>query len=78
MGSIQCDVCRFHAGANYCSNCGRPSRGEGKEIRIRFDGPPGPEGPRLIDVEDGRGRSFNVGRWERDPDSGDFFLVIPG
>lgn len=28
-----------------------------------FDGPPGPDGPRFIEVEDGYGNSLNVGEW---------------
>ena len=32
-------------------------------INIIFDGPPGPEGPRFIEVEDEHGRSVRVGRW---------------
>lgn len=36
-----------------------------REIHIVFDGPPGPEGGRFIEVEDERGSSVKVGRWEQ-------------
>ena len=32
-------------------------------IDFVFDGPPGPEGPRLIEVEDSQGRSIKAGEW---------------
>jgi hypothetical protein len=32
-------------------------------INIVFDGPPGPQPPRFIEVEDDTGRSINVGEW---------------
>jgi methionine-rich copper-binding protein CopC len=35
------------------------------EIRIVFDGSPGPEMPRLVEVEDAQGRSITVGEWVR-------------
>lgn len=34
-----------------------------EEIDIVFDGPPGPEGPRFIEVEDANGQSISVGDW---------------
>jgi len=34
-----------------------------EEIRIVFDGPPGPEGSRFIEVEDASGKSIAVGQW---------------
>jgi hypothetical protein len=38
-----------------------------KYTDIVFDGPPGPEAGRFIEVEDGNGRSVSVGEWiERD------------
>lgn len=37
-----------------------------KFIDIVFDGPPGPEGPRLIEVEDDTGHSINAGEWLED------------
>jgi hypothetical protein len=33
-------------------------------INIIFDGPPGPEGPRFIEVENDSGRSIRVGEWQ--------------
>ena len=33
-------------------------------INIVFDGPPGPEGPRFIEVETDDGRSIGVGEWQ--------------
>lgn len=39
----------------------------GDEIRIVFDGPPGPTSGRFVEVEDEHGRSINAGEWvERD------------
>jgi hypothetical protein len=32
-------------------------------IRIIFDGPPGPEPPRFVEVEDEEGNSIHVGEW---------------
>lgn len=44
-----------------------------KHIDFVFDGPPGPEGPRFVEVENEEGKSIRVGRWlERD----DGFWVI--
>jgi len=37
-------------------------------IDIVFDGPPGPEAPRFVDVEDGTGCSINAGKWEQGSD----------
>lgn len=45
-------------------------------IRIRFDGPSGPVGPRFIEAEDGQGRGVCIGHWEPDPESTDWFLVL--
>jgi len=33
------------------------------QIAIVFDGPPGPESGRFVEVEDSKGRSLNVGEW---------------
>lgn len=63
-------------GASEC-NGGEKSYDAGREVYIRFDGPPGPVAPRFVEVEDGTGRSIKIGRWEADPDSdGDWFLII--
>lgn len=43
---------------------------------IVFDGPPGPEAPRLIDVVDEEGRSVEFGEWIERPD-GTWVLRIP-
>lgn len=37
-------------------------------IDIVFDGPPSPEMPRFVEVENGRGRSVNCGEWLQRPD----------
>ncbi len=37
--------------------------GEGEPLFITFDGPPGPEGPRFIDVHTTDGRSVRAGEW---------------
>ena len=44
-------------------------------INIVFDGPPGPEGPRFIEVETDDGYSIPVGEWQERPD-GDWALRI--
>lgn len=33
-------------------------------IYIVFDGPPGPDGPRFVEVEDDKGRSIDIGKWD--------------
>ena len=37
-------------------------------IEFVFDGPPGPQGPRLVEVEDAKGRSIKAGEWRKRPD----------
>lgn len=37
-------------------------------INVVFDGPPGPEGPRFIEVEADDGCSIRVGEWQERPD----------
>jgi hypothetical protein len=37
-------------------------------IDIVFDGPPGPEGPRFVEVEDEQRRSIKIGEWVRRDD----------
>ncbi len=32
-------------------------------IDIVFDGPPGPDIPRLVEIDDARGRSIQIGTW---------------
>ena len=44
-------------------------------VDIVFDGPPGPQPPRFIEVEDSAGNSIKFGEWiERD--DGDWVLRI--
>jgi len=38
------------------------------EIRIVFDGPPGPESGRFVEVEDINSMSLNAGEWKERPD----------
>lgn len=38
------------------------------KIDIVFDGPPGPQSGRFIEVEDMEGKSIRVGEWIRRPD----------
>ena len=33
------------------------------EVYIIFDGPPGPESPRFVEVEDEQGRSLKAAEW---------------
>lgn len=42
--------------------------GENKHVDIVFDGPPSPDGPRFIEVEDATGKSFRLGQWVERPD----------
>jgi hypothetical protein len=37
-------------------------------VNIIFDGPPGPEGPRFIEVETDDGRSIRAGEWQERQD----------
>ena len=45
------------------------------KVVIRFDGPPGPESCKLIEVEKD-GKSINAGEWVRDSESDNWFLVL--
>ena len=38
------------------------------ELRIVFDGPPGPEAGRFVEVEDEHGKSITAGEWRQRPD----------
>lgn len=38
------------------------------ELHFIFDAMPGPEGPRLIEVEDQNGHSIKAGEWRTRPD----------
>lgn len=46
-------------------------------LHIVFDGMPGPEGPRLIEVEDQYGRSVNAGTWRWRPDGYAELVITP-
>jgi hypothetical protein len=39
-----------------------------RQIDIIFDGPPGPNAGRFVEVEDESGRSVDVGEWVERPD----------
>jgi hypothetical protein len=39
-----------------------------KAINIVFDGPPGPEAGRFVEVETDDGESIKIGEWEERPD----------
>lgn len=54
-----------------------PTRSAGDYIDIVFDRPPGPEAPRLIEVEDASGRSIRAGEWLQRED-GYWVLRISG
>jgi len=45
-------------------------------MRLRFTGPPGPQAPGLIEIEDNQGNAIRVGEWQRDAASPDWFLVL--
>ena len=42
--------------------------GGGVEVRLIFDGLPGPEAPRFVEAEDSEGRGVKVGEWVEDAD----------
>lgn len=44
-----------------------------QELYIVFDGPPGPEAGRFVEVESPFGRSIRAGRWEQ---HGKFWFLI--
>jgi len=46
--------------------------GDGFIMQIRFDGPPGPEAGRFVEVENMHGKSFNAGEWVQD---GEYWLL---
>jgi hypothetical protein len=37
-------------------------------LHIIFDGPPAPDGPRFVEVEDDAGKSINAGEWSKRAD----------
>lgn len=45
------------------------------ELRVVFDGPPGPEGGRFVECENARGESVTVGEW-RKRDDGRWELLL--
>ena len=44
-----------------------------RTLQIRFDGPPGPQAGRFVEVEDEKGRSVTVGQWRQD---GPYWLLV--
>jgi hypothetical protein len=50
--------------------CGREKRRASmtEYVDIVFDGPPGRDGPRLIEVENDKGQSISLGAWLQRPD----------
>lgn len=55
LNSTHCGRCRDEQAAEDAAKL--------KRIDIVFDGPPGPEGPRFVEVEDGTGKSICLGEW---------------
>jgi hypothetical protein len=47
---------------------GRCSLALGSAINVIFDGPPGPESGRFVEVETDNGHSINAGEWIERPD----------
>jgi hypothetical protein len=47
-----------------------------RRIDVVFDGPPGPDPGRFVEVEDETGRSVDIGEWVQRPD-GFWVLRIP-
>jgi hypothetical protein len=45
-------------------------------VDIVFDGPPGPQAPRFVEVEDDEGRSIRYGVWVQ-RDDGTWVLQVP-
>lgn len=54
----------------------RAEQPKGETIQIRFDGPPGPEAGRFVEVEDIDGKGIRIGEWVQDGEY--WLLVIPG
>jgi len=52
---------------------GKTSRIPGSVVDVVFDGPPGPESGRFVEVEDADGKSISVGDWV---DRGDGYHVL--
>lgn len=44
-------------------------------LHLVFDAPPGPEAPRLIEVNDDEGRSVDAGEW-KERDDGKWELLV--
>lgn len=62
---VQCGVCgecRWSADRDKAIQKWN-TRAADKPINIVFDGPPGPEGPRFIEVETDDGNSIRIGEW---------------
>ena len=58
-----------------CNDCKPKENETAKTIRIVFDGPPGPEAGRFVEVEDEKGCSIDAGEW-RKRDDGYWELVL--
>lgn len=70
------DLALRRAGATLCAEPS-PAAPEQGEIRVVFDGPPGPEAGRFVEVENAAGCSINAGEWRKRSD-GLWELVIRG
>jgi hypothetical protein len=45
------------------------------KYRIVFDGPPGPEAGRFVEVENEHGESIRLGKWREDPEGNGFWWL---
>lgn len=62
-GKTLCPHCAYGTGS--CIDAQQESEGPGESeyIDVVFDGPPGPDGIRFIEVEDESGCSISAGEW---------------
>jgi len=60
---MKCSICHseMYLG-NICPKCSL-GQDTGMAINIIFDGPPGPEGGRFVEVETDDGKSIDAGKW---------------
>jgi len=65
----------YSVGGHCCPHHGGPSLAEyiAGQVVVRFDGSPGPDGPRFIECER-NGKSINAGVWVQDGD--DWLLIL--
>jgi len=75
IGCPKCGEDSLDVDTHHCDECGYRSGGE--TIDIVFDGPPGPEAGRFVEVENMEGESIKVGEWVKRED-GYWVLRIPG